>query len=114
MTRTRETLLYLLFFLLPSIFARELKTFSNFRPGNTVYGPESTMSDYVTLTNDPTANLPEQFTICYSLLTDFMTTQKSVQIYKSDGTPWFSLALIKLRTWTTRAETLSLWYESGK
>ena len=48
-------------------FAKDLKYFSNFKPGPLNYGPESVVTDYVTMTNDPMSNLPNEFTICSSL-----------------------------------------------
>ena len=38
-------------------------TLNNFNEGNIVLGPETDMTDFATLSNDPTENLPS-FTTC--------------------------------------------------
>ena len=72
--------------------AKDLKYFSNFKPGPLQVGRESVVTDFVTLTNDPGSALPNEFTVCTSLFVDIVITTKSVvQILKKDGTPWFMI-----------------------
>ena len=101
------------FVLVALIQAKELKYFSNFKPGNIVYGQESLMTDYVTVANDPVSNLPDRFSICTSVFVGNMTTGKSVvQIYKENGLPWFQLGIGTSRDLTTRTEILDLYSQT--
>ena len=44
--------------------SKALRYFSNFQfEKRTIYGEEQLIKDYVTLANDPTANLPDTFTL---------------------------------------------------
>ena len=102
-------------FLLLRIFidARQLNYFSNFNDGSLIYGAESTMTDYVTLTNDPQANLPESFTVCSSLFIKFMLTKNNfIGILKEDGTQWFQMDLEHLRDFSTLTERITLVYHN--
>ena len=61
-------------------------------------GPESDVTDFVTMTNDPVTILPDKFTICSSLFIDVMTTLQNIfQILKEDGTYWFSISYDQTR-----------------
>ena len=76
------------------IFAKDLKYFSNFKPSSSVLiGRESVVTDFVTMTNNPESDLPNEFTICTSLFIGIVTSmQNIVQILKKDGTHWFSIS----------------------
>ena len=76
------------------LFAQDLKYFSNFKPSsNIIVGSESIVTDFVTMTNKPGSDLPNEFTICTSVFIDIMTVlQNIVQILRKDGTPWFSIS----------------------
>ena len=80
-------------------FAKDLKYFSNFKPGPRIIGPESEITDFVTVTNnDPVTILPDEFTICSSLFIEIMTTmQNIIQVMKEDGTHWFSISYEPIR-----------------
>ena len=73
--------------------AKDLKYFSNFKPGPIIIGPESVVTDFVTMTSDSVSNLPNAFTICSSQFIEVMTSLQSIiQIMKEDGTQWFSIS----------------------
>ena len=76
------------------IFAKDLKYFSNFKPSaGLIVGRESAVTDFVTLTNSPGSDLPNEFTICNSLFIEFMTSLANiVSVMKKDGTHWFSIS----------------------
>ena len=94
--------------------AKQLDYFSNFNDGSLVYGEESTMTDYVTLTNDPRANLPESFTVCSSLFIKFMLTKNNfIEILKEDGTHWFQMDIEHLRDFSTLTERITLIYHNS-
>ena len=89
-------------------FTKELEYFSNFKPGPIRNGPESVVTDFVTMTNDPGSNLPDAFTICSSLYIDFLTTLQNIfHIMKEDGTPWFAISYAVTRM-STREEIVLL------
>ena len=112
----KKLLASVIFYHVASIYAKEMKYWSNFKPG-LIYGHESLMTDYVTIANDPVSNLPDKFTVCSSLYIDLMTTIKNVvQIYKEDGTHWFNLSfevfdVLRMRT---KSERLVLYFMKGK
>ena len=94
--------------------ARQLDYFSNFNDGSLVFGEESTMTDFVTLTNDPRANLPESFTVCSSLFIKFMLTKNNfIEILKEDGTHWFQMDIEHLRDFSTLTERITLIYHNS-
>ena len=76
------------------IFAKDLKYFSNFKPSAAIIvGRESAVTDFVTMTNSPESDLPNEFTICNSLFIEVMTSmQNIVTVMKKDGTHWFSIS----------------------
>ena len=80
--------------LLNLLFAQDLKYFSNFKPGSSItLGDESAVTDFVMMTNKPGFDLPNEFTICTSIIIEIMTTmQHIVTIMKKDGTHWFSIS----------------------
>ena len=98
-----------LIFIMNLYYAKRIEYFSNFKSGNIVYGQEALMTDYVTASNNPVSNLPDQFTVCSSLFFNHLTTNKNVfEIYKEDGTHWFHLSFNPVRDLTTRTEILDL------
>ena len=100
----RMGLMFVAFLFNPGI-AKDLIYFSNFKPGPVKFGPESLVTDFVTMTNDPETNLPDQFTICSSLFIEAMTTMQNIfQIMKEDGTHWFAISYDPRKETTTREE----------
>ena len=93
-----------------------MKYFTNYKPV-IIYGDESLIKDYVTLSQDPISNLPAKFTICSSLYLDRIITPPNVfQLYNENGKPWFNLKLNmndKLRN-NVRTERVLLYYQTGK
>ena len=113
---------YISFFLLILIYSlclgndsdTEMQYFSSFTFGETFWKSEHLITDYVTLSNDPKANLPDSFTICNSLLVKFVSTNYDVVgMLKEDGSPWFSLELGTMqRNYEQMSETLLIFYEN--
>ena len=93
-------ILFILFLLttFPLTDAREtLETFDFF--GNGLKDDGSL--DYAQLQDDPTGNLPEEFTICSSIyMKSFIMEQSLVQLLTADGEPWFSLYFLHLNETT--------------
>ena len=96
---------------------------------------EARITDYVTLVNGPPASLPDTFTVCSSLLVQFVTTPSNFiggaslkfvhnvysfapEVFKEDGSPWFTLFLAtQSRNYKTMSETMRLYYinpETGR
>ena len=96
------------------IFAKDMKYFSNFKPSaGIIVGRESAVTDFVTLTNSPGSDLPNEFTICNSLFIEVMTSlQNIVALLKKDGTHWFSISYDASRS-STR-EDLYYCVQTGK
>ena len=93
--------------------AKDMKYFSNVKPGPLQVGRESVVKDFVTIENNPLSNLPNEFTICTSLFIDIVkSSQYLFEILKKDGTHWFSIAY-GTRTATT-TDTLFFCYQTGK
>ena len=93
------------------LFSKDLKYFSNFKPSaGIIVGRESAVTDFVTLTNSPGPDLPNEFTICNSLFIEFMTSlQNIVAVMKKDGTHWFSISYETTRSIkANRSSTLAL------
>ena len=92
--------------------AKDLKYFSSFKPGPLITGPESVVTNYVTMTSNPVSTLPDEFTICNSLFIEVMTTaQNIIEILKEDGTHWFSIFYDPVRL--SLRETLFICIQSG-
>ena len=73
---------------------KTIKYLSNFKFEDIVYGEEEVIKDFVTLANDPKANLPDSYTICSSVFVQFVTSDKIViEMLKQDGSPWYLLEL---------------------
>ena len=102
-----------LIFIMNLYYAKRIEYLSNFKSGNIVYGQESLMTDFVTASNNPVSNLPDQFTVCSSLCFNLLTTNKNVfVIYKEDGTHWFHLTFNVVRDLTIRTEILDLYSQT--
>ena len=93
---------------------KHLQYFSSFTFGETFWKSEHLITDYVILSEDPKANLPDSFTICNSLLVKFVSTNYDVVgMLKHDGSPWFSLELGTMqRNYEQMSETLLIFYEN--
>ena len=58
------------------------------------FGVESSITDFISLGNDPKSNLPDSFTICSSILLKFMNTGAHfVQMYTENGSHWFNFQI---------------------
>ena len=80
---------------------------------NHIFGAEHLIKEYVTLLNDPKANLPNSFTICSSIFFKFRTTAVAFfEMYKADGTHWFLLQVgTNKRDYKNPSETITIWYD---
>ena len=94
-----------------------MKYFTNYKTGEIIYGDESLIKDYVTLSQDPISNLPARFTICSSLYLGRISTIPNVfQLYNENGKPWFNFAIQitdKMRN-DVRTERILMYYQTGK
>ena len=74
---------------------KALKYLTNFKlEERPTYGEEHLIKDYVTLANDPKANLPDTFTICSSIFMEYRPGLEGVgilEMFKEDGSHWFLL-----------------------
>ena len=93
-------IIHFLLFILPCMLylagARKVQRYySNFKlEKRPVYGKEHLIKDYVTLADDPKANIPDTFTICTSIHIKYRPGLKDVGIFemlKEDGSHWFLL-----------------------
>ena len=83
-----------LFFFIMRVKSKDLLYFSNFKFEKTVFGEEHLIKDYVTLANDPKADLPESYTVCNSIFVKFSTTDNNViEMLNNDGSHWYMLEL---------------------
>ena len=91
---------------------KTIKYLSNFKFEDIVYGEEEVIKDFVTLANDPKANLPDSYTICSSVFVQFVTTDKIViEMLKHDGTPWYLFELSATdRKYDSLTEVMTIWY----
>ena len=105
----------LLFFQCDCIKGKEgnMKYFSTFQFGDTVWGEEQLITDYVTLANSPKENLANSFSVCSSTLVKFWTADSSVfAMLKKDGSPWFVLHFAGVRDHKGLSEKMGLMYEN--
>ena len=110
--------LLVVFCLFSIVITKDIRYFSTIKPG-VIHGKETLITDYLTIGQDPNnSSLPDEFTICSSLLIDVMTTTKNIfHIYKRDGTPWFNLGfeiVSEVQRMKDKKETLWMRYDSGK
>ena len=78
-----------------------------------IYGAEHLINEYVTLLNDPKANLPKSFTVCSSIFIKYIITAIAYfEMFKEDGTHWF---LVQVGTrkfdYKNPSETITIWYD---
>ena len=86
--------LFIFLFVIDVIKSKGLLYYTNFKFEKIVFGAENLIKDYVTLANDPKADLPDSYTVCNSVFVKFPTTSSSViQMLKNDGSPWYKLEL---------------------
>ena len=58
------------------------------------FGVESSITDFISLGNDPKSSLPDSFTICSSILVMFENVGAHfVQMYTENGSHWFSFQI---------------------
>ena len=98
------------------MFTKKTKYFTNYKPV-IIYGDESLIKDYVTLSQDPISNLPVRFTICSSLyLGRIFTPQNVLQLYNENGKPWLTLIIQITDTLrnNVRTERIVINYQTGK
>ena len=80
------------------IFSRKIKYFSNFGDGKLLLGLEHSIKDYVTLSNDPKADLPKVFTICTSVKGEFMVSEYNFfSLISDENSRWIDAALDDVR-----------------
>ena len=90
-----------------------MKYFSTFQFGETVYGEEHLITDYITLANSPEKDLPDSFTVCSSVWVKFWTADSSViAMLKQDKSPWFVLHFAGVRDHKGLSEKMGLMYEN--
>ena len=90
-----------------------MKYFSTFQFGETVYGEEHLITDYVILANSPEKDLPHSFTVCSSVWVKFWTADSSViAMLKQDESPWFVLHFAGVRDHKGLSEKMGLMYEN--
>ena len=95
MDRNLFKLLFIFLFVIDVIKSKGLLYYTNFKFEKIVFGAENLMKDYVTLANDPKADLPDSYTVCNSVFVKFPTTASNViQMLKNDGSPWYMLTLM--------------------
>ena len=86
--------LFMLLFVIDVIKSKGLLYYTNFKFEKIVFGARNLMKDYVTLANDPKADLPDSYTVCNSVFVKFPTTATSViEMFKNDGSHWYLLEL---------------------
>ena len=94
MDRNLFKVLFIFLFVIDVIKSKGLLYYTNFKFEKIVFGAENLMKDYVTLANDPKADLPDSYTVCNSVFVKFPTTASSViEMSKNDGSHWYMLEL---------------------
>ena len=83
------------------------------------YGAESTVKNYVSIASDEKSDLPDRFSICSSLLVDYVNSEHNfLTMFKDNGSHWFTLDLaVTQRNLETMTETMKIYYkdpDSGK
>ena len=98
------------------VFTKEMKYFTNYKPDAAIYGEESVMKDYVTLSHDPISNLPASFTICSSLYLEKINGNIHIfQMYNENGEHWFNIIISdQLLRNIIRTERINIYYQTGK
>ena len=109
-------LLFVFLYLVNMSTCKKLDYFSTFKFRENVFGEEDLIKDFVTLSNDPKANLPYSFTVCSFVFVKFWTSETCVfEMLKQDGSHWFLVTLsTTMRDYNDFTETMSVWYEHPK
>ena len=104
---------FLLVTILWRVEGKDLQYFSS-SDGDLVFGAESNIQDFVTVANDPKANLGDSFTVCSSLFVQYAVTASSfIEILKKDGSHWILLTLSHpYRDLETMTEGMRLFYSN--
>ena len=104
---------FLLVTILGRVEGKDLQYFSS-SDGDLVFGAESNIQDFVTIANDPKANLGDSFTVCSSLFVQYAVTASSfIEILKKDGSHWILLTLSHpYRDLETMTEGMRLFYSN--
>ena len=85
--------------LIADVLCLDMNIFSTFSFNEDAqrFGIESSITDFISLANDPKSSLPDSFTICGSIPLKFeWHASHFVQMYTEDGSHWFSF-LISIR-----------------
>ena len=93
-----------------------MKYFTNYKPVGAIYGEESLIKDFVTLSHDPISNLPASFTICSSLYLDKINGPLNIfQMYNENGKYWFNFIISAApQRNIIRTERIHIFYQTGK
>ena len=94
--------------------SQTIKYFSSFQfEKGIVYGAESTVKNYVSIASDEKSDLPDRFSICSSLLVDYVNSEHNfLTMFKDNGSHWFTLDLaVTQRNLDTMTETMKIYYE---
>ena len=99
--------------------AAELEYFStahNQFKNHKLHQKESSALTFVTLAHDPKSQFTDSFTICSSIQIKFIYgATHFVQMYKDDGSHWFSLHILtNLRDTVKMSEVLRIMFEHPK
>ena len=91
-------------------------TLNNFNEGNIVLGPETDMTDFAVLSNDPTGNLPSSFTICNSFFIKYITGRKVfVTVWQKDGRRSFlSFEINGIKNYKTFVERVHVFFNESE
>ena len=94
-----------------------MKYLTNYKPVGVIYGEESLIKDFVTLSQDPISNLPASFTICSSVYLGTINGPLNIfQMYNENGEHFFNFGIYisdVLRN-VDRTERLVMYYQTGK
>ena len=94
-----------------------MKYLTNYKPVGVIYGEESLIRDFVTLSQDPISNLPASFTICSSVYLGRINGPLNIfQMYNENGKHFFNFGIYisdVLRN-DDRTERLVMYYQTGK
>ena len=77
------------------------------------YGAEFTVKNYVSIASDEKSDLPDRFSICSSLLVNYVNSEHNfLTMFKDNGSHWFTLDLaVTQRNLETMTETMKIYYE---
>ena len=88
------TLALLFITMIVGVKGEVMTVFSNIGDGKAVVGIEESVTDYVTLANDPKSDLQNAFTICSSVSGEFMLSKMNFfELFTNNDSHWFDLSL---------------------